>query len=127
MTTKLTNAQAELIAYATREYAQAQTDFETWCRTCHYCNGNRPKLTSTFEEWVDDKYTWIAKRDQPRDVDGYIAEQVERLRRNYEMKRSGIIGVHTSSSTLRALEKKGLVEIIVDGRRDFDTIRLLYI
>lgn len=123
---KITNAQAEVLAAATRDYVQAQTDFETWFRTSYFCNSDSP-FFGTFEEAVEKSFGWIARRDQPNDVEGYFAESLAFCKRYYDMFRSGIVQVHTSSHTLAALEKKGLIEIIKDGKRHTDTIRLLYV
>lgn len=131
-TTKVTPAQAEVLAKAVRMVVQAQTmDFETWFMRSNYMSGEGNVrygvFLATFEEAVEDHFRFFAKRDHRHNQEAYINEQVEDARREYEEHRKGIVYAHTSSNTLRALEKKGLIEIIKDGRRNLDTIRLLYI
>jgi len=122
----ITKAQAEVLADAVRYYAQAQTDFETWFMTSHFTNTFGEKYDS-FEDAIEKKYGFFAKRDQPNDIEGYYKEQIDWCRGYYEKFRSGIVYTHTSSNTIRALERKGLIEIIHDGKRGTDWIRLLYI
>jgi hypothetical protein len=126
MTTKLTKAQQKVMDELMRYYTEAQEDFETWYVNSHFTN-TYEKPYSSFEEAVNDHYLWIAKRDQPNDVDGYIADMLAFCRKWYEAYRSGTFQTHQNSSTLRALEKKGYIEIIVDGMNHDDTIRLLNI
>lgn len=123
---KLTKAQAEAIASMTHKYAQAQTDFETWFMTSNFCNGGFKRYDS-FQQAVEDHYGFFARRDQPNDIEGYYKEHLNFCRGYYEKFRNGVIDAHISSNTLRALEKKGLVEILIDGKRHTDWVRLLYI
>ncbi len=123
-TTKLTKAQQKAMDDAMKMYEEAQVDFETWYMTSHWTNTYEDEY-ETFEEAVNDNLLWIAKRDQPNDVEGYIREHLEWTRGYYEKFRSGIVEIYTSSHTLRALERRGLIEIIEEGGRSTDTIRLL--
>ncbi len=123
---KLTKTQQEVMDKATRMYEEAQADFETWFMTSDWTNTYGPEY-ATFEEAVNNMYMWLAKRDRPNDVEGYIKDKLDSCREDYEMFRSGVVLIHASSNTLRALEKKGCIEIIVDGGRSTDTVRLLTI
>lgn len=126
-TTKVTPAQAEAFAEAVRDIAQARAvDFETWFMYGHYTNTYGEKYES-FEDAVEKHYRFFARRDHKSNQEAYIKECVNRAREQYEKFRSGIGHCSASSHTIRALEKKGLIEIINDGRRSYDTIRLLYI
>lgn len=124
--TKITDAQAEALADAIRKYAQAQYDFEFWFMHSTYMNVCERNYES-FEAAVEDHYRFFAERDHRNDQDEYIKSQIERCRRTYEEQRSGVVTITTSSHTIRALEKKGLIEIIKDGGRMYDKIRLLYV
>lgn len=126
MATKLTKAQAKVLAEAISRYEMAQNDFEYWFMHSDWTNSYEHNYES-FEAAVEDKYRFFAKRDHRNDQEAYIKSRVEKAREVYEMFRSGIIKVKTSSNTIRALEKKGLVEIIKDGGWMFDEIRLLNI
>jgi len=124
--TTITKTQAQVLADAIRNYAQAQASFETWFRTCYWVNGSQP-FFGTFEDAVEKHYGFFARRDQPNDIDGYYKKEIDWVRGYYEMFRSGVVEVHASSNTIKALEKKGLIEIIYDGKRGTDRIRLLYV
>lgn len=124
--TKITEAQAKVLADAIRHYAQAQFDFEYWFMHSDWMNGYEHNYES-FEAAVEDHYRFFAKRDHRDDQEGYIRSELAKARRRYEEFRSGVITVHTSSNVIRALEKKGLIEIIKDGGWMLDKIRLLYI
>jgi len=125
-TCKITEAQAKVLADAIRDYAQAQTDFENWFMTSYFTNGFDEKYDS-FEDAVEKNYGFLARRDRPNDIEGYYKEHLDFCRKYYDKYRVGIVDTHTSSNTLRALEKKGLIEILHDGKRDRDWIRLLYV
>lgn len=94
--------------------------------TSSYCNVGYRKYDS-FEEAVEDHYGWFARRDQPNDIEGYYKKRLDSCRKSYEKFNSGIVYAHISSNTLRALEKKGLIEIVKDGMRNDDWVRLLYV
>lgn len=128
-TAKISDAQAKVLADAIREYAQAhEYDFEYWFMHSEYMGGGS---YASFEDAVEGHYRFFAKRDHKRDQEGYIKQSVEKAKATYEKQRSGIVTVHTSSNTIRALERKGLIEIIRDGGLTgtwmHDTIRLLYV
>ena len=130
-TAKITQAQAKGLANAVQQYAQAhEWDFEYWFMHSAYMNTYEHNYES-FEDAVEDKYRFFAKRDHKRDQEGYIANRVEDAKKDYEEHRQGIVITHTSSNTIRALEKKGIIEIISDGGLVagwmYDKIRLLYI
>lgn len=124
MTTKLTKAQTEVMEEAISQYEMAQNDFEYWFMHSSWMNSYEHNYES-FEEAVEDHYRFFAKRDHRNDQEAYIKSKVENARETYEMFRSGIIHLKTSSNTIRALEKKGLIEIIKDGGWMFDTVKLL--
>lgn len=45
---------------------------------------------------------------------------------DYEGRLNNTVYVSGNSSTLRALEKKGYIEIIKDGKRDYDIVKVLH-
>ena len=52
-------------------------------------------------------------------------EYAERFKDYYEERKQGIALMRASSSTLRALEKKGFIEIIEDGGRWIDRVKII--
>lgn len=125
-TSKLTNAQQKVFDKLIRDYDEANNmDFETWAWKSNWCGGGFSH--HSFDEVID-ALRWFGKRDCPKNVDGYVEEKLARLRKKYENFRAGILHTVTSSNTLRAMEKKGYIEIIEDTANscyDFDTVKLL--
>lgn len=121
---KLTDTQKRALEWPIRQYDDAQVDFETWVITSDWCNVTRQKYESV-DDYVEGEIMFFAKRDRPNDVEGYIADRIARLRETWENHRVGVVSARMSSNTLRALERKGYVEIIEDGRSMWDEIRLL--
>jgi translation initiation factor 2 alpha subunit (eIF-2alpha) len=125
-TAKLTKTQQEAMDKAMRLYNDAQMSFEDWFMHSEYANTYGEQYDS-FEDAVEKNYRWFAKRDRKNDQEGYIRERVEWIRGKYEEFRKGIVYMYVSSNTLRALEKKGYIKIIVDGGRLSDKAQLLCI
>ena len=96
-TAKLTKTQQRVIDEAKASIEEARTkSFEDW-------------VTSTAHELVEElPERWVSV-----------------LRRDYDGLREGIAIVKASSNTLRALETKGFIEIVSDGGRNIDHIKLV--
>ena len=107
--TKITEAQAKVLADATRKYAQAQFDFEYWFMHSDWMNGYERNYES-FEAAVEDHFRFFATRDHKGHEDEYIQSELARVKSRYEEFRSGVVTLQTSSNTIRALEKKGLID-----------------
>ena len=111
-----------------RDEARAAASFEAW----FMCNSwydtkydfERGRFAS-FEDAVNDEFLFFAKRDGAGDVDGYIANRIAEAKEYYEEFRSGIVYGCMSSNTLRALERKGVIEILEDGGKYFDKFRII--
>jgi hypothetical protein len=73
--------------------------------------------TKSFEDWV---------YSTTREVVEELPERwVSAFRRDYDGLREGVAIVKASSNTLRALEAKGIIEIVSDGGRNIDYIKLV--
>lgn len=107
-----------------RDEARAAASFEAWFM-CNDWYGTERGEYATFEDAVNDKFLFFAERDGAGDVDGYIANEIAKAKERYEEFRSGIVYAHMSSNTLRALERKGIIEVMRDGRNMFDKFRLI--
>ena len=123
---KLTQTQQKAIDEAMTMYEEAQASFEDWFMHSRWTGGYHEHYES-FEEAVEDNYRWLARRDSRNDQEGYIAKQLAFCRRHYEEHRAGIVTMRMSSNTLRAIAKKGYIEIIEDNYRQSDKFRLLCI
>ena len=117
MSTKLTKTQQSVIDKAMSYYNEANAmDFETWCWKSKACGGSdNGSYESVLANW----------KRMGRLLEKPLSHYIDFYRSAYEQARAGIVVVNTSSNTLRALERKGYIEIIKDGGRNLDTIRLL--
>lgn len=82
----------------------------------------------TLEEWVAEREfcdTFEEFREELKGREGLFDSLMKIYKREYDNIVDGIAYVTASSNTLRALEKKGAIEVIHYGERNRDMIRLV--
>ena len=75
-------------------------------------------LGKNFEEWMygsHEEYEKVIKRRRTLFGDERTEALIDRMRRTYIMNRSGRVGTHANMNTLRALQRRGMIEIEKDA------------
>lgn len=122
---KLTATQQKLIdnAKAKIDFARTHTVREWAIRNYGY--GGTEESIENVAKWRDENWGDNAGDLIREDLKNYIA-YFEADPSRYNAERDGIITWTTNnSSTLKALEKKGIIEIIKDGRSCDDVYKVL--
>lgn len=104
---KISKTQSELLEKIKMDINKAREakDFKNW-----YWSVSRLNASVTFENCIE-------KLEELNSLKYY--------KNRFEELKEGIALTQTSSSTLRALENKGLIEIIIDAGNGIDHVRLL--
>lgn len=94
------------------------------------CKEHLDAHNKTFEEWVCRDDDFADYNDFLEYANKFGKKEAERTIEFYktlydEARNQNIYLAHTSSNTLRAMERKGLIEIIRDGGKYMDKVRLL--
>lgn len=124
---KLTKAQQTIIDEARHNIDYARThDFIHWV-SVHCCGYDLDKDWDAVENpFLSNAYVLKQAQDMvSNDETGYKCFEPHYWAQRYEAQKDGESIVHANSKTLEALERMGLIEIIHDGRRGWDTIKLL--
>lgn len=129
---KLTKAQAKVMEGAKHEIDYARThDFIHWvARHFTQCDletdwDSHPNQYLSNAKALQDALEIVAKDSKPTVIDGFEIFPANHLREKYESEKLGETLTITSSNTLRALERMGLIQIIKDAGRGVDHIRIL--
>lgn len=115
---KLTKVQERTYERATKFIEQAfEMDFQTWCWKSDFNGGGN--VLHSYEDF-ERECAWFQKTfGTPVDV------RIENHRTMwFEARNRGIAVVRANSATLRAMERKGVIEIVKLGGSGFDRIRL---
>ena len=129
---KLTKAQQEVLDHAKKDIDYARThDFLHWIAK-HFTQ------LDLEEDWDSFPNPYLSNEEAMKraieavenDKNPVIRDDIEifpanHRRKWYEEEKSGMATTIASSNTLRALQRMGLIEIIVDAGRGVDRIRVL--
>ena len=75
-------------------------------------------IENDFEEWLYGSHDEYEKAIRKRRIlfgDERTEALIDRMRRTYILNRSGRVGTHANMNTLRALQRRGLIEIEKDA------------
>ena len=124
---KLTKAQQEIIDKAREDVDYAREhDFLHWVskNLCGYdLDTDWDAVPNPF---LSNEYVMKQALDTiAEDETGSGHFEAFHWKKRYERNKEGEVIAHANSKTLEALERMGMIEIIHDGRRGWDTIKLL--
>lgn len=124
---KLTKAQQKIVNKAKEDIDYARSnDFIHWV-SLKLCGYDMEKdWDAVPNPYLSNEYVLKQAQDLiAKDETGYNCFEPHHWAKRYERAKHGECIAHANSKTLEALARMGVIEIIHDGRRGWDTIRLL--
>ena len=124
----LTPAQRDVMegAYSNVEFARTHT-LQEWALSRvtggFYTVEQMKQGYRPVTEWQD--YRYKSQEDSIRRQLDYAEDYADKYGENYEAAKRGQVLTTTSTNTLRALQKRGFIEILDDGGRTPDTVRII--
>lgn len=124
---KLTKAQQEIIDIAREDVDYAREhDFLHWVSKCLCGYDLERDWDAVPNPFLSNEFVMKKALDTiAEDETGNEYFEPLHWKKSYEREKEGEAIVHANSKTLEALERMGMIEIIHDGRRGWDRIKLL--